>query len=643
MNQHYLPAHAGTRAHVLARLIARRAIPVGCALGIAVSGQALAVDASPGAKLGDEFAVDTSSAVGQASPEVARDAVGNFVVVWESAAADEDIFAQRYASDGSPDGDRFQVNTITAGDQDSPVVAMGALGNFVVVWEGDDASQEGVFARRFDGNGNPLDSSEFQVNTFTTNDQGDPSVAMDADGDFVVAWESNGQDGDETGIYAQRYNANGSVAGSEFRVNTETGANQRDPAVALDADGDFVVAWSGYGQGGDSYGIYAQRYTADGSGVGAEFQVNTETVSVQRDPVVAMDADGDFVVVWESYGQDGDEFGIYAQRYAANGSPAGDEFQVNTQTANVQRNPAISMDADGDFVVAWQGDNAQRNGFDVHAQRYSADGSPAGAEFLANTQTSGFQYRSSVAMDADGDFVVAWQSYAADDSDPAVFVQRFVGPEDVDLAVTITDNPDPVIVGNTLTYTLTLDNNHDTVAPTGFSAIDTAIGAATGLTGTAQLSGPGFTLLGIDPPSESGVTCAPGTAANSVVCSRSVDLVAGAGVSVGIRVRPDEAGTQVATANATGNQFDSNEGEDNDNNTDTEQTTVNATSGGDTGGPPDPTDNDGITSVGGSGGCALSATQGKPDPLLPGLAILAALVLMRRRLQTWLSQSRLDV
>ena len=33
--------------------------------------------------------------------------------------------------------------------------------------------------------------SEFQVNTYTTNSQNNPSVAVDADGDFVVVWESD--------------------------------------------------------------------------------------------------------------------------------------------------------------------------------------------------------------------------------------------------------------------------------------------------------------------------------------------------------------------------------------------------------------------------------------------------------------------
>ena len=106
---------------------------------------------------------------------------------------------------------------------------------------------------------------EFRVNSATPNSQAAASMAMDADGDFVVTWESNLQDGGGYGIYAQRYNAAGVVQGDEFRVNTTTANEQRNATVAIDADGDFVVTWQSYGQDtATSYGISAQRYNAAG-------------------------------------------------------------------------------------------------------------------------------------------------------------------------------------------------------------------------------------------------------------------------------------------------------------------------------------------------------------------------------------------
>src|SRR5687768_18378024 len=121
---------------------------------------------------------------------------------------------------------------------------------------------------------------------------------MDADGDFVVAWVSHGQDGSDEGLFAQRYTAAGVPAGGEFQVNTYTAFKQREAAVAMDADGDFVIAWQSLGQGGSGGGVYAQRYTADGVPAGAEFRVSTFTTDGQGSPAVAMSPDGNFVVAW---------------------------------------------------------------------------------------------------------------------------------------------------------------------------------------------------------------------------------------------------------------------------------------------------------------------------------------------------------
>src|SRR2546423_1494815 len=87
--------------------------------------------------------------------------------------------------------------------------------------------------------------------------------------------------------------------------------------------------------------------------VGGEFRVNSYTTSVQRSGKAAFDAAGDFVVVWQSSGQDGDGYGIYAQRYSSAGVPQGGEFRANTSTTGHQAGPAVAMDAAGDFVIAW--------------------------------------------------------------------------------------------------------------------------------------------------------------------------------------------------------------------------------------------------------------------------------------------------
>jgi hypothetical protein len=216
-------------------------------------------------------------------------------------------------------------------------------------------------------------NSEFLVNTTTADTQettaGARATAMDPSGNFVVVWESHNQDGSGWGVCAQRYNADGSPNGGEFQVNTWTQGDQKHSSVAMDALGGFVVTWSSYGQDGSGWGVYAQRYNADGSPNGGEFQVNTWTQGDQMYPTAAMDAAGNFVITWSSYGQDGSGWGVYAQQYTTAGIAVGGELRVNTTTTGDQRYSSVALDDSGDAVVAWSG-NGAGDSSGVYARRF---------------------------------------------------------------------------------------------------------------------------------------------------------------------------------------------------------------------------------------------------------------------------------
>ena len=164
--------------------------------------------------------------------------------------------------------------------------------------------------------GNPV-GPEFRVNAYTTSNQGLASVAADGAGNFVVVWTSNAsQDGSTYGIFGQRYAASGAPVGAEFRVNTYTTLDQSRQAIALDSSGNFVVVWQSAGQDGSGNGVFGRRYDAGGTPLGVEFRVNTYVTSDQTAPSVAADDSGDFVVVWTSAGQDGSNYGVFGQRYS---------------------------------------------------------------------------------------------------------------------------------------------------------------------------------------------------------------------------------------------------------------------------------------------------------------------------------------
>ncbi len=216
--------------------------------------------------------------------------------------------------------------------------------------------------------------SEFRVNTYTSGAQDESSVAGLDGGGFVVTWSSGNQDGSNHGIYSQRYAADGTASGSEFRVNTYTSSTQQDPSVAGLDGGGFVVTWYSQNQDGSGYGVYAQRYAADGTASGSEFRVNTYTSSSQYQPSVAALDGGGFVVTWSSSGQDGSDYGIYGQRYAADGTALGSEFRVNTYTSSDQEYPSVAALDGGGFIVTWSSRNQDGSSLGIYGQRYAADG-----------------------------------------------------------------------------------------------------------------------------------------------------------------------------------------------------------------------------------------------------------------------------
>jgi hypothetical protein len=380
-----------------------------------------------GAPLGPEFRVNTFTSGDQASPRIASDASGNFVVVWYGQARDGSsygVFGQRFNSSGTPLGIEFRVNSYTTRGQFGPSIASDASGNVVVVWTShdQDGSGDGVFGQRYASSGVSL-GPEFRINTYTTGSQNRAEVASDTLGNFVVAWESYNQAG-LWDVFGQRFAGAGTPLGQEFRVNTYTTGNQFGPSVAADPSGTLVVVWVSYAQDGSSYGVFGQRYTSSGTPLGAEFRVNSYTAGGQGGARATADASGNFLVVWGG-SQDASGGGVFGQRFASSGAPMGPEFQVNTYTTSLQSSPFVAVDSFGDFVVTWNSLGQDGSAHGVFAQRYASSGLTLGPEFRVNTYTTSAQATSAVAADPSGNFVVVWLSQGQDGSLAGVYGQRY--------------------------------------------------------------------------------------------------------------------------------------------------------------------------------------------------------------------------
>lgn len=281
--------------------------------------------------------------------------------------------------------DPFQVNSEAEEILEQPSVALAADGRFLVAWHRrdplDSSMDYDIHARLYDASGQAV-GPQFQVNATAVGKQEHAVVAANVNGDFVVTWMSNHIAANDWDIYARLVGVNGQPVGNEFRVNTVTQNRQMWQDVAVDASGRFVVAWKcAVGQNGVADQIKARRFDASGNPLGEELLASSYPESYKSTASVGVAPDGRFVVVWDSGSdQDGDACGIFGQRFDAQAQPVGTEMQLNAMTAGYQSMPNVAMDADGSFLVAWESFSGQPDGWWV--RRFGPDGTAQGDEII---------------------------------------------------------------------------------------------------------------------------------------------------------------------------------------------------------------------------------------------------------------------
>ena len=278
--------------------------------------------------------------------DVILDDSGNFVVVWRSFASNDpdgtSIQAQRFAADGSKIGGQFLVNTVTAGSQEWPRVAIQDDGKFLALWTDFNNSA----TQLFDASGAPI-GNELRTNPRYSYA---PDVAAGANGEFLTASYVYQQ-----GIMVQRVNADGTYNGAQARID-EVGTNPFGvngfafPSVDGTPSGDFVVTWKSYEDGlgdTDGAGIHGRVVAADGTPRSGEFLVNSFTTGFQRYSAVAVDTSGDFMVVWDSQSDDngdGSGFSIQGQLFSIPQS-CDLNHAVRATTGNITVGPNALVDS----------------------------------------------------------------------------------------------------------------------------------------------------------------------------------------------------------------------------------------------------------------------------------------------------------
>ncbi len=362
--------------------------------------------------------VNTFTTGDQTDVVVASNQGTQSIIAWTSAGQDgsgNGVYARRYVN-GVASGAVFLVNTATTGDQEEPAVAMDSSGNFVIAWAGRGSgdTDDNIYFQRFNASGTKL-GGEVRVNTDTFASQLNATIAMNrTNGNFVVMWASNVSNDD---VHFRQFNADGSaVTASEQDI--PGGQPFSRTSIAMADDGSFVAVWNNdSGKEGltdnSGLGVFARRYNADGSAATAVFQVNTTIANDQDLPDIAFDSNGTYTIVWESTGQDGDGGGIVLRNFSAT-NVGGSEIIANATTASDQNEPHIAIDSANRRIVTWRigpsntiSSGGPPSAGDLGHQAFNASGQPLTSEMTTNVLTNYFSGVDVAALSTPGGYVAA--------------------------------------------------------------------------------------------------------------------------------------------------------------------------------------------------------------------------------------------
>src|SRR5262245_791332 len=322
-------------------------------------------------------------------------------------------------------GSETQVSPPASGSQLHSANASSANGTSVVVWvDNNFLTDRNILAQRYDASGAKV-GPVIQVD-ISNADSTDPAVAMDAKGNFVVTWSDSLLTG-QGDIRARYFNASGSPEGAAFTV-ANNAKTEYEPDVAA-SNGSFVITYVLHYSSTD-LDVRAHRYTVANGVIADAGDFNISSgVGVEEHPSVAMAPDGAFDIVYESYPQSartttGFDGSVMFRRSPPSGVlPAG--AQVGTTGPSPGLYPDVAMDNAGNAVVAYQ--KLIGNDYDIKATRVSSTGT-VGTETIVRATTRDEAAPSVALAPTGGQFVVAYYAggqveaaeMAADDTRLAV-------------------------------------------------------------------------------------------------------------------------------------------------------------------------------------------------------------------------------
>ena len=317
----------------------------------------------------------------------------------------------------------------------SPTVATETGGNPVVAWSDNGPGNYEIYLRRWDGTqwaslGGSAAGGGVSNLGIGVGSSYNPSLALDGSNNPVLAWEMASTGLSIWSLYLKRWDGTqwvelGSSASGSGIANTGVGAN---PSVAVDATGNPVVAWQDGTSG--NLEIYLKRWdgtqwvelggSASGGGV-------SNSAGFSENPSLVLDAAGNPIVAWND-GTPGN-LEIYLKRWNGTawvelgGSATGGGV---SNTAGLSAGPSLALDSAGNPVVAWNDDTP--GNLEIYLKRWNGTawvelGGSATGGGISNT--TGASDGPSLKLEPTGNPVVAWRDDTPGSS--RIYLRRWNG------------------------------------------------------------------------------------------------------------------------------------------------------------------------------------------------------------------------
>ena len=363
----------------------------------------------------NDLTVNTVFAGDQLKAEVASAANGDFVVVWEDDRDGNGFYqinARGFYVDGCEKFSPITINQKAAGQQLKPHIDMNSNGDFVVVWEDDNDTNNkyNILAAGFDQFG-VRRFDDIAVHSNLNGQHFTPRVGVQDNGNFLVVWQD---DADENGFYqiqAAGFNADASTKTiPDFTVNQIANGQQLNPDIAMSPNGKYVIVWEDDSDGNNTYQLLGAGFDAvSNTRLFPDITINGIGAGQQMSPKVSIDQNEVFTVVWEDDNDNDGQFQILAAHFNSSGQKIGTDFIVKPDQTGQLKHPEISKNNSGDYVISWQDDSDGNELFQINAKGYKQNNSLLFDERTINEDGTGQQIRPVVSFSDNQQYIVVWE------------------------------------------------------------------------------------------------------------------------------------------------------------------------------------------------------------------------------------------